>query len=211
MSPRTFRVDGVYGFYPIVDTAERVEWLLDLGVRTVQIRNKTLSGNALRDELGRAVAAGERADAQVVVNDYAEDALAVGARFLHLGQTDLEDVDVDALLEAGIGLGISSHSPGERDRALDLSPSYIALGPLYETTLKRMKFAPQGLERLQHWKMRAQDVPVVGIGGVSLERAPDVLAAGADSIAVVSDLDRDGPDGAEARVAGWLALFGGQQ
>ena len=207
MTHRTFRVDGVYGFYPIVETAERVEWLLELGVRTVQIRNKTLTGVALRDELGQAVAAGERADAQVVVNDHATDALAVGAKFVHLGQTDLEDTDLAPLVKAGIGLGISSHTPGERDRALDLQPAYIALGPLYETTLKRMKFAPQGLDRLRQWKSRAGDVPVVGIGGVTLERAPDVLAAHADSIAVVSDVVRDD---AEARVAAWLELFGGR-
>ncbi len=208
MTAREFRTDGVFGFYPIVQTAERVEWLLDLGVKTVQIRNKSLTGTALRDELAAAVAAGERAAAQVVVNDYVTDALAVGAAFVHLGQTDLEDLDpthLDALRDAGVALGISSHTPGERDRALDLKPAYIALGPVYETSLKRMRFAPQGLERLGVWRARMGDIPLVGIGGVSLERAPDVLAAGARSIAMVSDLVRDD---AEERVAAWLKLFG---
>lgn len=197
------RTEGAYGFYPIVETTQRVRWLLDLGARTIQIRNKTLEGAALLDELGAAVEAAHAVDAQLIVNDHWREAIAVGARWVHLGQTDLDTADVGALHRAGVSLGVSSHSPGERLRAVDTEPGYVALGPVWETTLKKMPWAPQGLDRVAEWKAKLP-CPLVAIGGITLERAPAVLDAGADAIAMVSDLNR--PD-ADARVQAWLDLF----
>jgi thiamine-phosphate pyrophosphorylase len=99
-------------------------------------------------------------------------------------------------------LGISTHDDAELDNALRQKPNYIALGPIYPTTLKAMRFAPQGLGRITQWKQRIGKIPLVAIGGITLERAPAVYAAGAASIAVVSDVTRNqAPDG---RVRAWL-------
>lgn len=199
----TFRTDGIWGFYPIVERPDQVRWLLSLGVRTLQLRAKDLHGAALREAVRDAVEAGRPHGAQIVINDAWSEALDAGAPFVHLGQGDLWDADVDAIHAAGVGLGISSHSPGERLRALDHRPAYVALGPVFATTLKRMPWAPQGMARVGLWK-RTLPVPLVAIGGLTLERAPAVLRAGADAIAVVSDLRTPDPD---ARVRAWLTLF----
>lgn len=199
----SFRTDGAYGFYPIVETAAQVAWLVELGVRTMQLRNKSLSGGALKFEVRAAVDAAATVDAQLVINDHWQAAIDAGAPFVHLGQSDLAGADLAAIAAADIGLGISSHSPGERLRAVDCDPAYVALGPVYKTTLKKMPWAPQGLGRVSQWKA-ALPCPLVGIGGITLERAPGVLDAGADSLAVVSDLLR--PD-ADDRVRAWLHLF----
>lgn len=199
----TFRTDGVFGFYPIVETASQVGWLLELGCRTIQLRDKAHTGGVLRHEVKAALAAADAVGAQLVVNDHAALALELGARWVHLGQGDLDTADLGALRAAGVGIGVSTHSPGELARALAVGPAYVALGPVYATTLKRMPWAPQGLERVSAWKAQV-DVPLCAIGGLTLERAPAALDAGADLVAVVSDLT--GPD-ADARVAAWLDLF----
>jgi thiamine-phosphate pyrophosphorylase len=197
------RTDGIFGFYPIVDRAERVRWLLELGVRTMQLRCKDLTGEALRDEVGLALEAAATADVQLYINDHWQLAAELGAERIHLGQRDLDDADRSAIASADLAVGISTHSPGELARALDWSPDYVALGPVWQTTLKKMPWAPQGTRRLTEWKRRA-GLPLVAIGGITLERAPEALAAGADAIAIVSDIQR--PD-AEARVEAWLELF----
>lgn len=198
------RFDGAYGFYPIVDTVDWMKRLLPCGVKTLQLRIKDQSGAELERSVAEAVEMGREYGCQVVINDYWQLALKHGAAFLHLGQEDLDAADVAAIEESGIALGISTHSPEELDRALTCRVAYVALGPVYETTLKKMPWAPQGLERVKRWKEMI-DCPLVAIGGLTLERAPGVLAAGADSIAMVSDvtLNRD----PEARVAEWLDLF----
>jgi thiamine-phosphate pyrophosphorylase len=122
---------------------------------------------------------------------------------VHLGQEDLAEADVAAIRRAGLTLGLSTHDDTELENALRHDPDYVALGPIYPTTLKTMHFAPQGLDRITLWKRHVGNIPLVAIGGITLEKAPAVFAAGADSIAVVSDvtLNKD-PD---ARVRAWLA------
>lgn len=203
MTRRPFRTDGIRAFYPIVETAERVRWLLDLGARTVQIRNKTLMGDALRDELAEAVEAAAAVDAQLVVNDHWQLAIDLGAPFLHLGQDDLKAADRAAIDASGIGLGVSTHDPDELDEGLSWDPSYVALGPVYPTTLKVMPWAPQTPARLTDWKAAVAPLPLVAIGGLTIENARPCLDAGADAVCMVSDLLR--PD-ADDRVAQWLAL-----
>jgi thiamine-phosphate pyrophosphorylase len=187
-------------FYPIVDSLAWVERLCALGVRTIQLRAKDLTHEQALALVREAIAvAGDR----LVVNDYWPAAIEAGAAHVHLGQEDLAQADVTAIRHAGLTLGLSTHNDTELENALFHDPDYVALGPIYPTTLKAMRFAPQGLEPITLWKKRIGNIPLVAIGGITLEKAPAIYAAGADSIAVVSDvtLNQD-PD---ARVRAWLA------
>ena len=177
------------GFYPVVPTAEWVERLLGWGVRTIQLRIKA-SDHTPADILAQVKAAIEAGKAvpgaQVFINDHWQQALAAGAYGVHLGQEDLDTADIEALRNAGIRLGLSTHTPAELARAKAVQPSYLAIGPIYPTTLKVMPYEPVGLERLSAWAKLAAPCPVVAIGGISLERLPGVLACGVDGVAVVS-------------------------
>jgi thiamine-phosphate pyrophosphorylase len=186
-------------FYLIVDGAHWLKRLLPCGVKLVQLRVKDKS----EDEVAREIAEAKRLcaehDAQLIVNDYWQAAIDGGCDYIHLGQEDLVEADLDAIKRAELKLGISTHTHAELDVALQAKPDYIALGPIYPTILKAMRFAPQGLEPIGEWKRRIGDLPLVAIGGITLERAPGVLAAGADSIAVVTDVLRNADPKARAR------------
>jgi thiamine-phosphate pyrophosphorylase len=189
-------------FYPVVDSVAWVARLAALGVGTIQLRAKDLTHDQavtlMREALGEIAGT----SAKLVVNDYWRAAIEVGAQHLHLGQEDLAEADVPAIRRAGLTLGLSTHDDAELETALKHKPDYVALGPIYPTTLKAMRFAPQGLDKITAWKKRVGDIPLVAIGGITLERAPGVFAAGADSIAVVSDITQNShPD---ARVRAWL-------
>ncbi len=196
---------GIYGFYPVVDEVYWLRRFLPLGVRTIQLRIKERTAAEVQRQIGEALAiAADYPDCQLIINDYWREAIRLGASWLHLGQDDLAGADRAAIRAAGIRLGVSTHSPAELDNALAAQPDYLALGPIYPTTLKQMPWSPQGLDRIGEWKGRC-DLPLVAIGGITLERAPAVLAAGADVIAVVSDVLRH-PD-PDQRVSAWLDLF----
>lgn len=194
--------------YPIVDSAAWVGRLLPLGVRLVQLRIKTGSAGEVSSEIREAKALCLRAGAQLVVNDHWLLAMAEGCDFVHLGQGDLDTADVPALRKAGIRIGISTHDDSELARALRLQPDYVALGPIYHTSLKVMPWSPQGLERVTEWKRRVGKIPLVAIGGLTAERLPGVFNAGADVAAVVSDIVQS-PDPAK-RTREWLATASGQ-
>jgi thiamine-phosphate pyrophosphorylase len=189
--------------YPVVDRAEWVQRLLPLGVRLVQLRVKDRPVEEVRAEIREAKALCADAGAQLIVNDHWELALAEKCDFVHLGQGDLDTTDVSALRKNAVKIGISTHDDAELERALALEPDYIALGPIYPTLLKVMPWAPQGLERLAEWKHRAASIPLVAIGGLTVERLPGVFAAGADVAAVVTDIVRSADP--EARTREWLA------
>lgn len=191
-------------FYLIVDDARWLERLLPLGVRLAQLRIKDGSLAELRRQVRMAHTLCARFEALLVVNDHWRLAIEEGCGFVHLGQEDADEADLDAIRKAGIGLGVSTHDDGELDRALSLRPDYVALGPIYPTVLKPMAWAPQGLERLPAWKARLGSLPLVAIGGLTPERGRAVLAAGADVAAVSTDVLRH-PD-PEARVREWLAV-----
>ena len=177
------------GFYPVVPTAAWVERLLGWGVRTIQLRIKAADHTpaSIAVQVNAAIEAGKAvASAQVFINDHWQLALAGGAYGVHLGQEDLDTADIEALRSAGIRLGLSTHTPAELARAKAVQPSYLAIGPIYPTTLKVMPYEPVGLERLTEWAKQAAPYPVVAIGGISLERLPGVLACGVDGVAVVS-------------------------
>ena len=177
------------GFYPVVPTAAWVSRLLGWGVRTIQLRAKAAdhSADALQREVRAAVEAGRAVPgAQVFINDHWQLALDAGAYGVHLGQEDLDTADIEALRRAGMRLGLSTHTPAELARAHAVRPSYLAIGPIYPTTLKVMPYEPVGLERLKAWVPQAAPYPVVAIGGISLQRMPGVMACGVDGVAVVS-------------------------
>jgi hydroxymethylpyrimidine kinase / phosphomethylpyrimidine kinase / thiamine-phosphate diphosphorylase len=201
---------GPLGFYPVVDSADWVERLLSWGARTVQLRIKAgaLPEAELRAQLAAAVrAAREIPGAQLFVNDHWREALKLGAYGVHLGQEDLDTADLDAIRAAGMRLGVSSHTPLEMARAHAVQPSYVALGPVYETTLKAMRYDALGLANLRAWTRRYQPrYPVVAIGGISLARAPAVWACGVDSVAVVSAVTQAAAP--RAAVEAFLALAG---
>jgi thiamine-phosphate pyrophosphorylase len=188
--------------YPIVDSAAWIRRLLPAGARLVQLRVKDRSDEEVRAETRESKGLCERAGAQLVVNDHWQIALDEGCDFVHLGQSDLDTADVPALRRAGIRIGISTHDDAELARALRFEPDYIALGPIYPTLLKVMAFAPQGLARIGEWKGRIGAIPLVAIGGITLERLPGVLAAGADSAAVVTDIVRN-PE-PESQMEAWV-------
>jgi thiamine-phosphate pyrophosphorylase len=188
--------------YPIVDSAAWVARLAAVGVRLMQLRIKDTPDTQLRTEIRRARAACAAAQAQLVVNDHWRLALEERCDFVHLGQGDLDCADVGALRRAGVRLGVSTHDERELERALALQPDYVALGPIYPTLLKAMPWQPQGLERIVEWKRRIGALPLVAIGGLTLERLAGVFAAGADVAAVVTDIVRNPRP--EARVRQWL-------
>jgi len=198
------RTEGIYGFYPIVDSYDWVARLLPLGVKTIQLRIKDKPADEVSPAIVKAISLAQKYDCQLIINDYWQLALEFGAGFIHLGQEDLDAADKDIIQKSGIKLGLSTHTEDELTRALTWPHDHIALGPVYETTLKKMSYAPQGLERVGIWKQKI-DCPLIGIGGINLERAPLVLDAGADAIAVVTDVVFN-PD-PERRVEQWLELF----
>jgi thiamine-phosphate pyrophosphorylase len=192
-------------FYPIAPDAAWVARLARAGVKLIQLRMKDAAQSTIAPAIREALLVSRAHGCELVVNDYWREAIDCGAGFVHLGQGDLETADTPAIRRAGLRLGISTHSHEELDRAMRENPDYVALGPVYETTLKVMPWAPQGLARIGEWKAIAKR-PLVAIGGITLERAPQVFAAGADSIAVVSDVVFH-PD-PEQRSRDWLALAG---
>jgi thiamine-phosphate pyrophosphorylase len=192
-------------FYPVVDSVAWVARLAALGVGTVQLRAKDLNDSQALQLVSDALAVTGGTQTKVVVNDYWRAAVVAGAKHLHLGQEDLVDADLKAIRDAGLTLGLSTHDDAELETALRANPDYIALGPIFPTTLKSMRFAPQGIPKITEWKRRIGDIPLVAIGGIKLEQAPGIFAAGADSIAVVSDVTQNAdPD---ARVRAWLQTF----
>src|ERR1700704_4015496 len=192
-------------FYPVVDSVAWIARLAKLGVGTVQLRAKDLDDGAALQLVTDALAVTKDTPIKLVVNDYWRAAIVAGARHLHLGQEDLADADLKAIRNAGLSLGISTHDDDELETALRAKPDYIALGPIFPTTLKSMRFAPQGIAKITEWKRRIGALPLVAIGGIKFEQAAAIFAAGADSIAVVSDVTQNAdPD---ARVRAWLEMF----
>lgn len=189
-------------FYLIVDSAAWIERLVPLGVRLVQLRIKDMAPPALRTEIRAARETCIRLNCQFIVNDYWQLAIDEGCDFVHLGQEDLAAADRGAIRRAGLKLGLSTHDDAELTTALAAEPDYVALGPIYPTVLKAMTWAPQGLERIAEWKRRIGALPLVAIGGLTVERLGGVFAHVADSAAVVTDITRNADP--EARTLAWI-------
>jgi thiamine-phosphate pyrophosphorylase len=188
-------------FYPIVPDAGWIARIVPLGVKAVQLRIKEAEADEIEHDIRGSLKICRAHGCQLIVNDYWRQAIDLGADYIHLGQEDLAGADLKAIRNSGIRLGVSTHTDEELNIALAAEPDYVALGPIYETTLKKMRYAPQGLGRIGEWKRRIS-CPLIAIGGIMLERAPSVYAAGADSIAVVTDIVMN--TAPEARIASWL-------
>ena len=189
-------------FYPIFDSIDWLRRLLPCGVKLVQLRIKDKPAIVIREEIRAARRLCAGLGCQLIVNDYWEIALEQGCDFVHLGQEDLDDADIAAIRRAGIRLGVSTHDHAELDRALGLDPDYVALGPVYPTILKKMRWREQGLDRVADWKKLIGERPLVAIGGMTVERAAGLFEAGADIVSVVTDITLH--EAPEDRVAQWL-------
>ncbi|MFT4272894.1 MAG: thiamine phosphate synthase [Pantoea sp.] len=184
------------GLYPVVDSVEWIARLLEAGVRTIQLRIKDCEDHEVEEAVREAIALGKQYRARLFINDYWRLAIRYNAYGVHLGQEDLDVADLEAIRQAGLRLGLSTHDDAELDRALALRPSYIALGHIFPTQTKDMPSEPQGIAELTRHLARLEGISTVAIGGISLARAPEVLATGVGSIAVVSAITQ-APD--------WLA------
>ncbi|MDC0738442.1 thiamine phosphate synthase [Cognatishimia sp. SS12] len=193
---------SLHRFYPVFDSVEWLRRTLPLGVKLVQLRIKDQPMPRVREMLIEGQALCRDHGAELVVNDYWQLAIDLGCDWVHLGQEDLDTADVAAIKAAGLKLGISTHDHAELERAMALAPDYVALGPVYPTILKKMKWHQQGVEKLTEWKAKIGATPLVAIGGMSVERAQGAFDAGADSVAAVTDITLN--DDPEARVRAWL-------
>jgi len=191
-------------FYPIFDHTDWLERLLPEGIKLVQLRIKDTPEAEIRAQLRAAKVLCDEHGCQLIVNDHWQLAIDEGCDYVHLGQEDLDTADVAAIRAAGLRLGVSTHDESELDRALSLAPDYVALGPIYPTILKKMRWAEQGEARLSEWRARIGALPLVAIGGMKPARAVGAFAAGADIVAAVTDITLN-PDPA-ARVCEWLQI-----
>jgi thiamine-phosphate pyrophosphorylase len=191
-------------FYPIFDNTVWLERLLPLGIKLVQLRIKDKSEAETRAEIIKGKQLCAQYGTQLIVNDFWQIAIEEQCDFIHLGQEDLDIADVKAIRAAGIKIGLSTHDNDELERALSYAPEYLALGPVYPTILKKMKWTEQGLDKVTEWKKRMGKTPLVAIGGMSVERAQGAFDAGADSVAAVTDitLNKD----PEARIKQWIDI-----
>lgn len=197
--------DGGLGLYPIVGSAAWIARLLACGVKTIQLRIKHLSGEALQQEVREAVALGKQFNARVLINDHWQLAISESAYGVHLGQADLDVADIAAIADAGLRLGVTTHTYSEVARAHSLRPSYIAIGPIYAAANKNVPWTPQGVPQLRRWVgMLSADYPLTAIGGIDFKRAKDILATGVGSVAMVSAITQ--ADNPEAMVAELMAL-----
>jgi len=179
------------GLYAVLPDADWVGRMARAGVPTVQLRFKSGDAAAIDREVRAAVQAVRGTSALLFINDHWRQAIEAGAHGVHLGQEDLDALapdQLEALRSAGLRLGVSTHGYAEMVRADAASPSYVAMGAVFPTTLKKMATVPQGLARLAAYARLMRGYPQVAIGGIGLPQFPDVLATGVGSIAVVRAL-----------------------
>ena len=181
------------GIYPVVDRAYKLRPLYEVGITTAQLRTKDrFFGKELEDEVKEAIKISEEFNARFFLNDFWELGIKYKAYGIHLGQEDIQKADVRAILKAGIRLGISTHTPQEIDIALDFSPSYLAIGPIYEPISKKLTYDTVGTELLKMWAKKV-NYPIVAIGGITIENIDEVAKVKvASGIAMISDVLENG-------------------
>lgn len=180
------------GIYPVVDRAYKLKPLYEVGITTAQLRTKDkFTGQALEDEVIEAIQISEAYKARFFLNDFWELGIKHNVYGIHLGQEDIQEADMQAILDAGIRLGISTHTPKEIDIALEFEPSYLAIGPVYEPISKKLTYDPVGIEDLKRWAKNVK-YPIVAIGGITIDNIKYVAQTGAVSgIAMISDVLQD--------------------
>lgn len=178
------------GIYPVVDSSDWVQKLVQEQVETIQLRIKGASDAQRSAEVKKAVAYSDDKVA-FFVNDDWQLAIEHQAYGVHLGQEDLHDANITAIANAGLRLGVSTHSYWELARALAINPSYIALGPVFATTSKQMPWVPQGVARVRQWvRLLGEQYPLVAIGGINLARAEELKQTGVGSVAMISAITK---------------------
>lgn len=180
------------GIYPVVDRAYKLKPLYEAGITTAQLRVKDMNGDELENEVIEAIRISQKFDARFFLNDFWELGIKHKTYGIHLGQEDIQEADVEAIFDAGIRLGISTHTTNEIQIAMEFEPSYLAIGPIFETNSKKMVYNPVGIEDLKRW---AIDVayPIVAIGGINIDNIKEVsLTKAANGIAMISDVLEDG-------------------
>jgi len=193
-------------FYPIFDDVSWLERLVPEGIKLVQLRIKDKPETEVRAQLLAGKTLCQEHGCQLIVNDYWQLALDTGCDYIHLGQEDLDEADMAAIKSGGLKFGLSTHDEAELQRALSHAPQYVALGPVYPTILKKMKWHQQGLGKVTEWRALVGETPLVAIGGMSVERAAGAFDAGADCVAAVTDITLH--ENPEARVREWLQVCG---
>lgn len=184
--------DYQLGLYPVVESFEWIERLILEGVKTLQIRVKNQPLADVEKEIARSVALATQHNVRLFVNDYWQLAVKYQAYGVHLGQEDLAVADLDAIQQAGLRLGVSTHGYFEIMRALAVRPSYIAFGHVFPTQTKAMHSQPQGLKNLVNYAdlVAPLRMPTVAIGGITEKNIKQVMSCGVGSAAVVSAITK---------------------
>lgn len=186
MNPKAFpecpKHLGLYGVMPDADWVKR---MVDAELPTVQLRFKSEDKSKIRKQVKESVAAVKGSKTLLFVNDYWQEAINAEAYGVHLGQEDLETADLEEIHQAGLRLGLSTHGYAELAHADRFCPSYIAMGAVFPTNLKKMPTAPQGLGRLYQYAKLMNHYPLVAIGGIDQDSIRAVSKSGVGSVAVV--------------------------
>jgi len=178
--------------YPVVDSVDKLEALYQVGITTAQLRVKDMTGEVLENEVIKAINISEVFDARFFLNDFWELGIKHKAYGIHLGQEDIQEADIQAILDAGLRLGISTHTTNEIQIAMAFEPSYLAIGPIFETTSKKMVYNPVGIDDLKRWAINV-NYPIVAIGGINIDNIKEVaLTKSANGIAMISDVLENG-------------------
>ena len=186
--------------YPITDVhltglshSEQVARLIDGGATLIQLREKQLSPQEFFLQADEAVRFAHQRGARVIINDRVDVALAVKADGVHLGQDDMAASGARELLGQKALIGLSTHNLAQAVRAIAQPIDYIAIGPVFTTTSKTDPDPALGLEGIREVRRRVGEFPLIAIGGITLDNAPAVFDAGADSVALISALLADPP------------------
>lgn len=181
--------------YPITDTrlsglshCEQVARLVAGGARLIQLREKYMAPRLFYDDAEKAIEMAHANDVQILINDRVDIAMALGADGVHLGQTDLAPERARHLLGKEKIIGFSTHSVTQVIAAKNLDVDYIAIGPVFETVTKEDAGPVVGLNGVVEARNAIPDLPLIGIGGISVKTAGKVLGAGADSVAMISEI-----------------------
>ena len=179
------------GIYPVVDRAYKLKALYEAGITTAQLRVKDMSGDILENEIIDAIKISEVHNARLFINDFWELAIKHKAYGIHLGQEDIRNANIRAMYEANIRLGISTHTKDEIKVAEHIEPSYLAIGPIFETNSKKMVYDPVGIEDLKRWSSSVS-YPIVAIGGINIDTIGQVLETkAANGIAMIAGVLQD--------------------
>lgn len=187
--------------YPITNVelselshADQVRALADAGCRFAQIREKSGSSRAIFDSVVEAVSIAEAVGMKIILNDRVDIAIAARVHGVHLGQDDLSPAEARKLLGDDAIIGYSTHSVEQAIEAAKLPINYVAIGPIFATTTKENPDPVVGLDGIRRVRDAIGDLPLVAIGGIDITSVHSVLAAGADSAAIISDLFATGTD-----------------